>query len=60
MTLGLNKSLSEISINNISGVKARPARKYDKLTGICEMIVQKNVESLTTHNPTGFLGLLQG
>jgi hypothetical protein len=36
MTLGLIQLLTEISTRNLPGGKARPARKDDNLTAICE------------------------
>jgi hypothetical protein len=39
MGLGLTQPLIRMSTRNIYGAKARPARKPDKLTAICEQIV---------------------
>jgi hypothetical protein len=41
MALGLIQPLAEISTRNLPGGKGRPAHKADKLTAICELIVQK-------------------
>jgi hypothetical protein len=42
------------------GSKVRRVRKADNLTAIYEPIVLDNVGSLTSHNLTGFQGLLRG
>jgi hypothetical protein len=39
--------------------KGQPAHKADKPTAICDLIVQKNVRALMSHNPMNFHGLLQ-
>jgi hypothetical protein len=39
MALGLTQPLIEMSTGNLPGGKARPARKADNLTAICEPIV---------------------
>jgi hypothetical protein len=41
MDLGSTQPLTEMSTKNISGSKARPARKADNLTAICEPILHK-------------------
>jgi hypothetical protein len=38
----------------------RPACMADYLTAICELILQNNVGTSTSHNPMGLHGLLQG
>jgi hypothetical protein len=40
--------------------KARAVRTADNLTAIYEPICLDNVGSLTSHNPVGLHGLLQG
>jgi hypothetical protein len=40
-------------------IKVRRVRRPDNLTAICEPTVD-NVGSLTSHNPIGLQGLLQG
>jgi hypothetical protein len=42
------------------GRRALQARSTDNLTAICEPIFVDNVGSLTSHNSTGFHGLLRG
>jgi hypothetical protein len=59
MILGLTQ-LTEMSTKNLPGVEARPTRKADNLTVICEAYCLDNVGSSTSHNTTGFHGLLQG
>jgi hypothetical protein len=49
--------LTELSNRNLPGGKGQPARKADNLTAISEPIV---VGALTSHNPMGLHGLLQG
>jgi hypothetical protein len=39
MVLGSTQPLTEMSARNFPGVKGRPARKAEKLTAICELIV---------------------
>jgi hypothetical protein len=39
VVLGSTQPITEISIRNLPGDKARPARKSDNLTAICEPIV---------------------
>jgi hypothetical protein len=39
MVLGSTQPLTEMSTRNLPGDKGRPARKADKLTAICELIV---------------------
>jgi hypothetical protein len=39
MALGSTQPLTEMSTTKIPGGKARPARKADSLTAICEPIV---------------------
>jgi hypothetical protein len=39
MAMGSTQPLTEMSIRNLPGGKARPARKADNLTAICEPIV---------------------
>jgi hypothetical protein len=39
MTLGSTKPLTELSTRNLFGGKGRPARRADKLTATCELIV---------------------
>jgi hypothetical protein len=56
MALGLTQPLTEMSTRNLPGVKGRPAREADNLTAIC----LENVGALTSHNPVGLHGLLQG
>jgi hypothetical protein len=41
MTLGSTQGLTEMGTRNLPGGKKRRARKADKLTAICEQIVQK-------------------
>jgi hypothetical protein len=41
MALGSTQPLTEMSTSNLPGGKGRPARKADKLTAICELIVWK-------------------
>jgi hypothetical protein len=41
MALGSAQPLTEMNTRNISGGKGRPARYADKLTAICEPVVQK-------------------
>jgi hypothetical protein len=41
MALGSTQPLREISTRNLPGGKERPQSKADKLTAICESIVQK-------------------
>jgi hypothetical protein len=41
MTLGSTQPLTEMSIRNLRGGKGRPAGEADKVTAICEPIVQK-------------------
>jgi hypothetical protein len=48
-----------MSTRNISGGKERLARKADNLTAICDLIVQKNVGTSTSHKTMGLHGLLQ-
>jgi hypothetical protein len=38
MSLGSTQPLTEMSTRNLSGDKARPERKADDLTAICEPI----------------------
>jgi hypothetical protein len=45
---------------NVSGSKVRWVRRADNLTAICDPIVLDNVGFLTSHNPIGLQGLLQG
>jgi hypothetical protein len=39
MTLGSTEPVTEMSTRNLPGGKARPARKADNLTAICEPIL---------------------
>jgi hypothetical protein len=39
MALGSTQPLTEMSSRSLPGGKGRPARKADKLTAICELIV---------------------
>jgi hypothetical protein len=39
VALGVTQPLTEMSTRNLPGVKARPARKADNVTAICEPIV---------------------
>jgi hypothetical protein len=55
MTLDSAQPLTEISTRNLSGGIWRPARKGDNLIANC----LENVGASTSHNPTGFHGLLQ-
>jgi hypothetical protein len=58
MTVGSTQPLTEMSTRNFPGGKERPARKAD-LTAIWADCVE-NVGALTSHNPMGLHGLLQG
>jgi hypothetical protein len=49
-----------MSTRNFPEGKGRPVHKAGHLTAICEPILYKNVEALTSHNPNGLHGLLQG
>jgi hypothetical protein len=60
MALGSTQPLTEMSIRNLPGVKGQLVRKADKLTAICGLIVEKNVEASTSHNLKGLHSLLQG
>jgi hypothetical protein len=55
MTLGFTNPLTEMSTRNLPGGrgKGRPARKADKLTAICETIVQRKCGSLDVSQPYG-------
>jgi hypothetical protein len=52
--------LTEMSTRNLLGGKGRPACNADNRTAISETIVYTNVGALSSHNPMGHLGLLQG
>jgi hypothetical protein len=60
MAMGSTQSLTEMSTRNIPGGEARPVRKTDNLTAICEPIVYKNVGASTSHSPMGLHSPLQG
>jgi hypothetical protein len=47
-SLGLTQSLTDTSASYIPGCRARPARKADNLSFICEPIVYKMCEPLLT------------
>jgi hypothetical protein len=46
MALGSTQPLTEMSTRNVTGGKGRPARKGNKLTAICQPIVETKVGSL--------------
>jgi hypothetical protein len=46
MALGSTQALTEMSTRNLYGCKRRPARKADKLTAICEPIVETKCGNL--------------
>jgi hypothetical protein len=55
MTLGSTQPLTDMSTRNIPGGEERPEPKADNFTAICEPM-----GALTSHNPMGLHGLLQG
>jgi hypothetical protein len=59
MALVSTQPLTEMSTRNLPGDKGRPARKADNFTALCEPNVLKMC-ALTSHNPMGLQGLLQG
>jgi hypothetical protein len=60
MALGSAQPPTEMSTRNLPGGKGQLARKANNLTAICELNVLENVGALTSHNPMGLHGLLQG
>jgi hypothetical protein len=50
MVLGLTQHLTETRPNNLAGGKARPARKANNLTVICEVIVYIIWDPVDFHN----------
>jgi hypothetical protein len=60
MALGLTHPLTEMSTRNRPEGKRLLACKADGLTVTCEPIVLENVGALTSLNPVGPHGLLQG
>jgi hypothetical protein len=60
MALVSTQLLTEMSTRNLPGGKGETARKADNLTANCETICLENVGTLTSHNPMGLHGLLQG
>jgi hypothetical protein len=60
MPLGSTEPLTEMNTKNLPVGKGRPARKVHHLTAIYEQSVQKIWGALTSYNPMGFHGLLQG
>jgi hypothetical protein len=62
MAMRLTQPLTEIStrdLRKVRGGKGWPARKADNLTAICVDYLE-NVGDLTSLNPIGLHGLLQG
>jgi hypothetical protein len=53
MALGSTQPLTEMSTGNLPGGKARPARKADNITAICEPIVYRKCWSLDLSHPYG-------
>jgi hypothetical protein len=53
MVLGSTQPLTEMSTRNLPGGKKRPARKADKLSAICEPIVETKYGSLDVSQPYG-------
>jgi hypothetical protein len=60
MALGSTQPVTQMSTSNLPEDRGRPARKADNLTAICEPIAKNNVGAVTSHNPMGLHGLLQG
>jgi hypothetical protein len=58
MALVSTQLVTEMSTTNLPGGKGWPVRKADSSTAICDFA--ENVGSLTSHNPMGLHGLLQG
>jgi hypothetical protein len=58
MALGSTKSLTEVSTTNFPRAKGRPARKADHRHLRADCL--ENVGALTSYNPMGLYGLLQG
>jgi hypothetical protein len=56
MPLGSTHPLTEMSTRCLPGGKGRLARKADNVAAIC----LENVGALSSHNPMGLHGLLQG
>jgi hypothetical protein len=52
MVLSFTQPLTEMSTRNLPGDKGRPAQEADSLNPICELILKKNVSSLS-QNPIG-------
>jgi hypothetical protein len=53
MALWSTQPLTGMSTRNLPGCEARPARKADNLTVICEPIVQRKCGSLDVSQPYG-------
>jgi hypothetical protein len=56
MALGSTQPLTEMSTGNLPGGKGWPVHGGDNITAICV----ENVRAMTSHNPLGLHGPLQG